>query len=156
MTRSQPQVVEALGAQPVVCDVYDAEPLRRAVERFAPDLVLHQLTDLPDALDQLAAAREANRRMRTEGTLNLVTAAGDVKLLAQSTAFPATVEEHERLVLDAGGVVLRYGYLYGPGTWYEGDELPPPPRVQVDEAVRQTLAALDAPRATTLEIVDPG
>jgi hypothetical protein len=46
-------------------------------------------------------------------------------------------------VLGAGGVVLRYGRLYGPGTYYE-DEKPDPPRVHVDEAARRTAAALDA------------
>lgn len=154
MTRSRPELVEKLGAEPVVCDVYDAAAVRDAVRRFAPDLVLHQLTDLPDDRDQIEAARPANRRIRTEGTRNLLDAAGGVKTLAQSTAFPAATEEHERLVLDAGGVVLRYGYFYGPGTWYDG-ELPPPPRIHVDDAARRTVEALDAPLGTVLELVDP-
>ena len=57
---------------------------------------------------------------------------------------PAATAEHERLVLDAGGVILRYGYFYGPDTWYP-DELPPAPRVQIDDAARRTVEALDAP-----------
>lgn len=154
LTRSRPQVVEELGAQPVVCDVYDAAALAEAVRGFAPDLVVHQLTDLPDDVAQLEAARPANRRMRTEGTRNLVAAADGAKTVAQSTAFPAATEEHERLVLDAGGVILRYGMLYGPGTWYARAEDAPPPRVHVDDAVRRTLDALDAPPGTTVEIVD--
>lgn len=157
MTRSQPELVEKLGAEPVVCDVYDAAAVGDAVRRFAPDLVLHQLTDLPDDLGRLEAARPANRRIRTEGTRNLLDAAGGangVKTLAQSTAFPSATEEHERMVIDAGGVILRYGYFYGPDTWYV-DELPPEPRVHVDEAARRTVAALDAPPGTIVEIVDP-
>jgi nucleoside-diphosphate-sugar epimerase len=124
MTRSQPHLVDALGAEPVVCDVYDAEALRLAMQRFAPDLVLHQLTDLPDDLEHLNAAWSANQRIRTEGTANLFAAAGAgagagaARMVAQSTAFPAATEQLERLVLDAGGVILRYGHLYGPGTWY--------------------------------------
>jgi len=53
------------------------------------------------------------------------------------------LEEHERMVLDAGGVVIRYGQLYGPGTYYE-NEAPDPPRVHVDEAARRTMDFLDA------------
>jgi nucleoside-diphosphate-sugar epimerase len=154
MTRSQPQLAAALGAEPVVCDVYDAAALRDAVLRFGPDLVLHELTDLPDEPGQLDSSRAANRRMRTEGTRNLLAAAGDVKTVAQSTAFPAATEEHERLVLDAGGVILRYGMFYGPGTWYSDGEPPPPPRVHIDQAAERTIAALDSPPGTILELVD--
>jgi hypothetical protein len=46
------------------------------------------------------------------------------------------------MVLDAGGVVLRYGQLYGPGTYYA--EPPPHPRIAVDEAARRTVALLGA------------
>ena len=153
MTRSQPSLVAELGAEPGVCDVYDAARLRDAVAAFAPDLVVHQLTDLPDDAAELEASLAANRRIRTEGTRNLVAAADGVRMLAQSTAFPAGAEEHERLVLDAGGVVLRYGTFHGPGT-YHATGLPPKPRVHVDVAARRTVEALDAPPRTILEIVD--
>jgi uncharacterized protein YbjT (DUF2867 family) len=154
MTRSQPQLVDRLGAVPVVCDVYDPPAVGDAVQRFAPDLVLHQLTDLPDDVGRLEAARPANRRIRTEGTRNLLAAAHGVKTVAQSTAFPAATEEHEQLVLDSGGVIVRYGYFYGRGTWYQ-DHRPPTPRVQVDDAAQRTVEALDAPPGTIVEIVDP-
>lgn len=154
MTRSQPEIVERLGAQPVVCDVYDAAALTEAVRGFAPELVLHQLTDLPDELDELEARLEANRRIRTEGTRNLLAAAGGVRTVAQSIAFPPGAPEHERLVLDAGGVILRYGRFYGPGT-YGGEGRPPePPRIHVDEAARRTVEALDAPAGSILELVE--
>lgn len=154
MTRGRPERVAALGAEPVVCDVYDAEALRAAVQRFAPDLLMHQLTDLPGELDQLEASLAANARIRDEGTRNLLAAAGDVRTIAQSIAFPPGAEAHERLVLDAGGVVLRYGRFYGPGTWNEGDRLPAPPRIHVEEAARRTVEALDAPAGSILEIAD--
>ncbi len=50
MTRSPAKVeaLEALGAEPIVCDVYDSEALAAAVAAFKPDAVLDQLTDLPD------------------------------------------------------------------------------------------------------------
>ena len=78
-------------------------------------------------------------------------AAGAERLIAQSMAWrpPAggeAVEEHERLVLDAGGVVLEYGTFYGPGT-FGGDRVPDPPRISVDEGARRTVELLDAPSA---------
>lgn len=152
LTRSRPEAVAALGAEPVVCSVFDAAALTEAVQQFAPEVVVHQLTDLPDNEEELKAAVQANYRMRTEGTRNLLAAAGDVKTVAQSTAFPALVEEHENAVLAAGGVVLRYGYWYGPGTWYE-DTLPPRPRIHIDEAARRTVDALEAPRSSVLQLV---
>lgn len=153
MTRSDHQAVAHLGAEPVTCDVYDADGVRDAILDFCPDLVLHQLTDLPDRVERLEDSLGANERIRTVGTRNLIAAAGPAKVIAQSTAFPAATAEHERLVLDAGGVILRYGYFYGPDTWYP-DELPPAPRVQIDDAARRTVEALDAPAGSILEIVD--
>jgi hypothetical protein len=47
--------LEALGAEPVLCDAYDAEALQAAVVHFRPDMVMHQLTDLPDAVTQIGA-----------------------------------------------------------------------------------------------------
>jgi uncharacterized protein YbjT (DUF2867 family) len=41
-----------LGGEPVRCDVYDLEALTAAVTAFEPDAVMHQLTDLPDTLDE--------------------------------------------------------------------------------------------------------
>jgi nucleoside-diphosphate-sugar epimerase len=154
MTRSPEKAghLRQLGALPVVCDVYDPSALRDAVVGFAPDAVLDQLTDLPDEYDQLQAFAAANERMRREGTRNLLTAAAAAKtprFVAQSVAWqlPGTrgeaVAELERMVLEAGGVVVRYGQLYGPGTFYE-TELPEPPRVHVDEAAERTVDLLEA------------
>ena len=154
MTRSHDKTTQivALGATPVVCDVFDAAALLDAVRAFSPDLVMHQLTDLPDKRDEIAGYVERNNRIRTEGTRNLLTAAaacGAGRFLAQSIAWAPpgsgdAVADHERLVLDAGGVVVRYGQLYGPGTYYR-DDLPPPPRIHVDAAARRTMGLLDAP-----------
>src|SRR5947209_16620102 len=89
MTRSPEKVglLSDLGAQPVVCDVFAARPLRDAVVKAAPDLVMHQLTDLPNDVDQIPAFAERNNRIRTEGTRNLIAAAqaaGTSRLIAQS------------------------------------------------------------------------
>jgi hypothetical protein len=50
-------------------------------------------------------------------------------------------------------VVVRYGQLYGPDTFYP-DEPPPPPRIQIDEAARRTIPALDAAPRSILVIAE--
>jgi uncharacterized protein YbjT (DUF2867 family) len=153
MTRSasKQDQLRQLGAEPVICDVFDADGLAAAVAGFKPDMVMHQLTDLPDDVEQLAEFSDRNDRIRIEGTRNLLTAAraaGTRRFLAQSIAWrPAgrgeVLDEFEGMVLDAGGVIVRYGQLYGPGTYYE-DRVPPPPRIQIDEAARATVPLLEA------------
>ena len=133
--------------------MFDAGALAKAVTAFGPELVMHQLTDLPDQVERISEFAAGNNRIRTEGTRNLLAAAaqaGATRFLAQSIAWtpPAggeAVAEHERLVLAAGGVVIRYGTFYGPGTYSGADRVPPPPRIQVDEAARRTVALLTAP-----------
>ena len=61
----------------------------------------------------------------------------------------AITASHERAVLDAGGVVIRYGQLYGPGTFYPGAP-PQPPRIHVDDAARLTLPTLAVPPGVTI------
>jgi nucleoside-diphosphate-sugar epimerase len=152
-TRSAGKValIEALGAHGTVADAFDAEALRRAMIAAQPEVVIHQLTDLPDVSDpaQMAAVREKNSRLRIEGTRNLMAAAKAAnvrRVVAQSIAFvyapglkphgegdPLDSSEAQRVTV-AGvtalehavlntpgidGVVLRYGRLYGPGTWFD-------------------------------------
>src|SRR5262245_64362171 len=102
MTRDADKValVEGFGAEPVVCDVYDVDGLRSAVVAFRPDLVMHQLTALPKDRARLPEFREANNRIRTEGTANLLSAASSAAakhFVAQSIAWPGgdAVEWHE-------------------------------------------------------------
>lgn len=153
MTRSpdKARLLAAAGAEPVVCDAFDADALTAAVVAYAPDLVMHQLTDLPDDPAKLPEGREANARIRREGTANLLAAAaaaGKARVLAQSVAWEMTgsgqeaKEYLESSVLAAGGVVLRYGQFFGPGTYYT-DEPPQPPRIHLDEAARRTARALE-------------
>lgn len=94
MTRSPANTgrLRALGVEPVVVDVFDAASLTRAVGAFRPDIVIHQLTDLPQGLDpaRMGEAIERNARIRDEGTYNLVRAAlnaGARRLVAQSIAW---------------------------------------------------------------------
>jgi nucleoside-diphosphate-sugar epimerase len=160
MTRTPEKAehLRRLGADPVVCDVFDREALRQAVVAFRPEAVVNQLTDLPDTP---APTNDANKRMRREGTRNLIGAArtaGARRFVCQSIAWQIegdggrAVEEMERAVLDAGGVVLRYGRLYGADTYYP-TEKPEPPRVHVDDAARRTVPAISKFRSI-VEIAD--
>lgn len=155
MTRSpeKADTLRALGAEPAVCDVYDARALRDAVVGSCAQAIVHLLTDLPDDETKIAKFTEANARIRREGTDNLLAAAeaaGASRFVAESVAWQLpgeageAVAELEHKVLEAGGVVLRYGQLYGPGTYHEHD-LPEHPRIHVDEAARRTSLALDEP-----------
>jgi nucleoside-diphosphate-sugar epimerase len=148
------ELVRGLGAEPVVIDVYDTEELRAAVVDFSPDLVMYQLTDLPDDASQIPDKAADNRRIREEGTANLIAAAraaGAERFLAQSIAWTPAAGNESRKALESQvlayegiGVVLRYGQFYGPGTYYE-TEPPDPPRIQIDAAACQTISTLEAP-----------
>jgi nucleoside-diphosphate-sugar epimerase len=187
-TRSGETAAElrARGVAAVVVDVYDAPALRDAALRARPDVVMHQLTDLPKALDP-AKPRDfgGNMRIRVEGTANLVAAAqaaGARRLIAQSIAFayapgpephaetdplapaegdtPAAMTSRGvRALEDATlgatgleGIVLRYGRLYGPGTWYatasgRGS-------LHVDAAAHAALLALTRGRAGIYNVAE--
>lgn len=77
MTRSREkaETLEAAGATPVICDVYDADALLEEVTRFRAKAVMHQLTDLPDDEGRIPEFGAANARIRREGTRNLIAAA---------------------------------------------------------------------------------
>ena len=172
-TSAKGAMLRALDIAPIVVNVFDADALAQAVAAARPDVMIHQLTDLPSApgTPGYPAAQEANRRLRIEDTRNLMRAAkmaGVPRVVAQSIAFiyapgegmreeddPLDVAAQgvrqltvqgivalEREVLQTSGiagVVLRYGYFYGPGTWYE---VPPkPPSVHVDAAAHAALLA---------------
>jgi nucleoside-diphosphate-sugar epimerase len=167
--------MQAFGIEPVIVDALDAESLARSIANARPDVVIHQLTDLPSApgTPGYAAGQEANRRLRIEGTRNLMkaaTLAGVRRVVAQSVAFlyapgegtpvesdalDVAAEPPRRLTVEGivalerevlrtpgiAGVALRYGYFYGPGTWY--DSPPKPPSVHVAAAAHAALLAVE-------------
>jgi nucleoside-diphosphate-sugar epimerase len=91
-TPAKAEGLAAAGAEPVVCDVLDADALRDAVVAAKPEAVVHHLTDLPQRMtpNEMKAGLEATNRVRTEGTANLIAAAreaGAGRIVAQSIAF---------------------------------------------------------------------
>lgn len=85
-------ILHNIGVEPFIVDVFDATSLRDVVCRVRPHVVMHQLTDLPPALDpaKMGEARVRNARLREVGTRNLVAAAvaaGAQRMVAQSIAF---------------------------------------------------------------------
>jgi nucleoside-diphosphate-sugar epimerase len=110
---SKADLLRAAGVEPVVLDIFDSALLTRAVSAARPDIVIHQLTDLPPGLDpsQMAEGTKRNARMRSEGTRSLVSAvlaSGARRLIAQSIAWmyapgPQPHSEEDPLDIDARG-----------------------------------------------------
>jgi nucleoside-diphosphate-sugar epimerase len=180
--------LRARGVTAVVVDAFDAAALRDAVVRAQPEVVMHQLTDLPKILDRARppGGFAGNTRLRIEGTANLVAAAqtaGARRLIAQSIAFayapgsephaetdplasPEGDSSHaitargvralEEAVLGAPGltgIVLRYGRLWGPGTW----NATPSGRgvLHVDAAAHAACLAITRGQAGVYNIAEP-
>jgi len=183
--------IGALGAEPVVMDATDEVQVDAVVRLTQPDAIIHQLTSLT------GGSVEENARLRILGTANLVAAAQRYtvsRIVVQSIAWayapgPSPATEDVPLDLDAaaqrsvtvGGirslessatkldehVVLRYGALYGPGTWYApgglvsqriaAGTLAATPAVtsflHVDDAAAAAVLALEWP-SCTVNIVD--
>lgn len=139
--------LRAAGADPVVADVYDRTALVTTVRDAAPDVVMHQLTDLR-AGD--FAANSTLRRVGTRALVDAALAAGVRRVVAQSIAWiyeggdgpaaettpldldapeprrsmVAAVAALEEAVREAPEwVALRYGMFYGAGTWFSPDGL---------------------------------
>jgi 2-alkyl-3-oxoalkanoate reductase len=192
-TGAEAAVCDALDAEALTAAVVAAHP-----EAVIHELTeLPQRLEPRKYKTQLAATN----RVRREGTANLVAAtkaAGAGRLLAQSIAFAyapagdwvkdedaplaldapppmdeaiAAIAELERQVLDAGGIVLRYGYFYGPDTQLDTagfyGELAHKRRfpvigsgegrwsfIHVDDAAAATVAALERGAPGIYNVVD--
>jgi nucleoside-diphosphate-sugar epimerase len=177
--------LERAGVAPAVLDVFDTKAVAEAVRVAKPEVVIHQLTDLPREFDEarIAASYSNNARIRTEGTRNLVAAAQAAsarRFIVQSIAFayPPGGEPHpetdplnladparavtvkgaadmEQQVLAAPGmvaIVLRYGLLYGPGTW--SATATRKPALHVDAAAHAALLAISRGTAGIYNIAD--
>jgi nucleoside-diphosphate-sugar epimerase len=109
MTRyeSRAEKLRDQGVEPVVCDAFDTDGVARAVAAARANVVVNQLTDIPDAINprKMAEQFETNDRLRTEGTRNLMQAAeavGARRVVSQSIA---------------------WAYAPTEGLWSEGDRL---------------------------------
>lgn len=192
--RARADALAARGVEPVVLDAFDADAVRAAVAAARPEVVIHQLTSLPQDPRAMAGAVAENARLRRETVPSYVEAAraaGARRVIAQSISFvtrpdgrPVHDEDAplyhgapgqevniegvaalESAVAAAGddldGLVMRYGFFYGPGTWYDRDgamgtmirkrRFPivgsgegRSSFVHVDDAVDATVRALDA------------
>jgi nucleoside-diphosphate-sugar epimerase len=176
MTRSAERGTQltAMGAEPVVGDVFDAAGLTKLVAQAKPDIVIHQLT----AFGPQGTGLEETLRIRTEGTRNLVAAAeagGARRFIAQSISFVCTphvnglTDESTPLYLDAPpairslalavselelqtleshmeSVVLRYGWFYGAGTNYD-------PNGSIPTAIRKGRMAIVGKGAGTFSFI---
>jgi nucleoside-diphosphate-sugar epimerase len=90
-TASKQDAIRALGATPVVADALNPDDVARAVAQAEPDVIVHELTALPEALDIRHFDREfeLTNRLRTEGTDHLLAAGraiGIQRFVAQSYA----------------------------------------------------------------------
>ncbi len=82
--------IRAAGAKAVVCDVFDREALEAAVKEAAPEVVVNQLTSLPDEYNPKKIDYGPTNRVRAEGGSNLMKAAlavGARRYVTQSIAF---------------------------------------------------------------------
>jgi nucleoside-diphosphate-sugar epimerase len=91
-SRDKADSLRHMGVEVIVIDVFDGAALSRVLSEARPEVVIHQLTDLPYALEagEMTAALVRNARLRDEGTRNLVAAtvgAGAGRLIAQSISF---------------------------------------------------------------------
>ena len=114
MTRSERRLgaLHSLGAEPVLCDVFDRDWLRRHFVALRPEAVIGELTSLPQTPNPLRmkAVYRENNRVRVEGTANLIEAAQEVgvrRIVCQSMASwyapdgPAPRTETDPLYLQA-------------------------------------------------------
>ena len=177
--------IERAGARAAILDVYDAPAVTAAVAAAQPEILIHQLTDLPRQFDEakIAQSYPHNARIRTEGTRNLIAAAkaaGVRRLIVQSIAFayapggephpetdPFNLADPVRAVTVRGtadmeqqvatcgidAVLLRYGLLYGPGTWSPQGPARTP-ALHVDAAAQTALLAVTLGRPGIYNIAD--
>jgi 2-alkyl-3-oxoalkanoate reductase len=193
----EPVVVDALDREGLLAAVAEARPdaVVHQLTQIPSEINPRKMAEQFEVTDRL-------RTEGTHNLVDAARAAGVRRLVAQSIAFayrmdgqpgelktegdplmgddaPATfrrtvlaVAQLERTVLEAGGLVLRYGYFYGPGTSYAasdgslaervrkrgfpvvGDGGGVFPFIHVDDAAAATVAALDRGDPGVYNVVD--
>ena len=149
-TDAKAGALRALGANAQVMDGLDAASVKAAIDATQPDVIVHQMTALTGIdMKNIDKAFHLTNRLRTEGTEHILAAAEGKLVVAQSFAgWPyartggrikteadpldptppkgirethAAIRRLESLVTQAGGIVLRYGGFYGPGSGMSKD-----------------------------------
>jgi 2-alkyl-3-oxoalkanoate reductase len=126
-------LIRDLGAEPAIVDMFDADAVKQAVAAAQPEVVIHQLTSIPQAMNPKRIAEEfaTNNRLRREGTRNLVEAAkaaGARRIVAQSfgqayAPGPSGVRvETDPLAVEMGDIVKAIADLEQTVTQTEGIE----------------------------------
>ena len=159
LTRSEEKthILRELGAEGAVCDVYDYEALLRVAQRLRPHAVVNFVTDLT------AGSTAANNRARREGGANLLEVAsitGASRLVVESVAFALEDEagdvieqlEQSTRAFSGEALILRFGRLWGPGTWYQAP--PRPPTVRIDHAGAEAARFITRGAPGTYTITD--
>ncbi len=171
-------IVDILDAGALSAALADSQP--DVVIHQVTDLALGPGEVLGD--DQLAR-NALVREIGTRNLVGAAAASGVRRVIAQSIAWlylpglephteaqsivpskPAAIDPTRRAVIELerlvttdrgfGGIVLRYGRLYGPGTWAEAPNKPP--AVHVDAAARAALLAVDRGEPGIYNIVNDG
>jgi NADPH:quinone reductase-like Zn-dependent oxidoreductase len=159
LTRSieKRHLLNELGAESVICDVYDYEHLLRVAQRVRPHAVVNFVTDLA------TGSTAANNRARREGGANLLGAAkatGALRLVVESVAFELADEaglavkqlERSAEAFSGEALILRFGRLWGPGTSYDAPAQPP--TAHMEEAGAQAAHLITRGAPGTFRIVD--
>jgi nucleoside-diphosphate-sugar epimerase len=126
-------LIRDLGAEPVIVDMFDPAAVMQAVADARPEVVIHQLTSIPRAMNpkHIVEAFETNNRLRREGTRNLMEAAkaaGARRFVAQSfgqayaPAGPGLRVETDPLNVEQGDIVRAIADLEQIVTQTEGIE----------------------------------
>jgi nucleoside-diphosphate-sugar epimerase len=193
--RDRQAQIAARGGEPILLDALDRSGVLATVASLRPEVILHQLTDLAEgvgpgnAIVRIQGTRNLVDAARATGVSRMISQsiAWVVAPVGAAGTAPATVDdpldpdpsepragtiaavralENATFELEQG-IVLRYGQLYGPGTWYARDgkfglaamngDLPATPAIanllHIHDAARAAVAALDWP-AGLVNIVD--
>jgi nucleoside-diphosphate-sugar epimerase len=159
---------------PVIVDVRNRDALIEAVQAFQPEIIIDQVTDLPQIFepanfDEVARRNAATRKAAARNLVQAASQSSARRVIAQSLGFSYAPgpEPHleadpldigaeggralmvdavaytERLLADQTGIegiTLRYGYFYGPGTWFARPLAKP--ALHVDAAAHAALLAI--------------
>lgn len=171
----EPVVVDALDADALTRAVCDAEPHvvihqltdlagQPGTPAFAESLIRNARLRIDGSRNLMAAAKAAHVKRVIAQSIAFTYAHGEGARIETDPLTPAPNDEpfstvagvralEDAVTKTAGidGIVLRYGYFYGPGSW---NEVPRPPAVHIDAAANAALLAVTRGRPGVYNIAD--